>query len=95
MTTGYGNTTRSTTGSNGLAVAGLVCGVVGVFVLNFILGPLALIFGGIGLRNAGRGASGRGMALAAVILGAVDIALFIVVLAVASSHGGLQWHIGS
>ncbi|MYS21305.1 protein of unknown function [Streptomyces sp. DvalAA-14] len=93
MTTGYGNTTRSRTGTNGLAVAGLVCGVVGVFVLNFILGPLALIFGGVGLRNANRGASGRGMALASVILGAFDIILFVVLLVVASNNGGLQWHV--
>ena len=35
-------------GANGLAVAGLVCGIVGLFVLNIILGPLAVIFGGIG-----------------------------------------------
>jgi hypothetical protein len=94
MTSGYGNATRTRSGTNGLAVAGLVCGVVGVFVLNIVLGPLAVIFGGVGLRNANRGASGRGMALAGVILGVFDIVLFVVLLAVASSNGGFQWHVG-
>ena len=49
MTT-YGES-PARTGSNGLAVAGLVCGIVGIFLLNYILGPLAIIFGGIGLSN--------------------------------------------
>ncbi|MFC1413496.1 DUF4190 domain-containing protein [Streptacidiphilus sp. N1-12] len=49
-----------------MAVAGLVCGIVGIFLLNIILGPLALIFGGVGLRNAKRAGPGRtGMATAA------------------------------
>ncbi|WP_405591228.1 DUF4190 domain-containing protein [Streptomyces sp. NBC_01190] len=96
MTTSYGNTTGTParTGSNGLAIAGLVCGIVGIFLFNVILGPLALIFGGTGLRNARRGAGHHGMALAAVILGAVDIVLFVVTLAIASHSGGFSWHVG-
>jgi hypothetical protein len=98
MTTGYGNTTnrapRTRTGTNGLAVAGLVCGIVGVFLANFILGPLAVIFGGIGLSRSKRGAGGHGMALAGVILGIVDIVLYVVLIAVVSTHGGFSWHAG-
>lgn len=95
MTTSYGTTTRTPvkTGSNGLAIAGLVCGIVGIFLFSVILGPLAVIFGGTGLRNARRGARHHGMALAAVIIGVFDIVLFIVMLAVAS-NGGFTWHIG-
>jgi hypothetical protein len=72
---------------NGLAIAGLVCGIVGIFVLNIILGPLALIFGGIGLSRANKGAKFKGMAIAAIILGAIDVILFIVALAFLSSNG--------
>lgn len=94
MTTGFGSThTPARTRGNGLAIAGMVCGIVGLFLLSIILGPLAMIFGYSGLRTARRGAAHHGMALAGVILGAVDIALFIISLAVAS-NGGFTWHIG-
>ncbi|WP_034262526.1 DUF4190 domain-containing protein [Actinospica robiniae] len=88
-----GNAPVTRTGGNGLAVAGLVCGIIGVFLFDFILGPLALIFGGVGLRNANHGAGHRGMALAAVILGIVDIVLFVVIIAAASHHSA-SWHFG-
>jgi len=64
---------------NGLAVAGLVCGLVGLVFLNYILGPLAIIFGGVGLSRANRGAGHKGMSLAAIILGVVDLIVFAVV----------------
>ncbi|CAM5307585.1 hypothetical protein GCM10010329_60320 [Streptomyces spiroverticillatus] len=80
--------TRSST--NGLAVAGLVCGVVGIFIANLILGPLAIIFGAVGLKRPG----GTGMAKAAIILGIVDIVLFFVVMLAFSSGGGFSWRIG-
>ena len=62
---------------NGLAVAGLVCGLVGLVFLNYILGPLAIIFGGVGLSRANRGAGHRGMSLAAIILGIVDLIVWV------------------
>src|ERR1700733_12156736 len=52
MTTTYSQT-RS---ANGLAIAALVCGLVGIFVLNVILGPLAMIFGSVAWSRANRGA---------------------------------------
>jgi hypothetical protein len=91
MTTTSGATT--TNASNGLAVAGLVLGLVGLFLANVILGPLAIIFGGIAWSKANRGAPRKGMAIAGVILGIVDIALFVLILAVATHHGG-YWHVG-
>jgi uncharacterized protein DUF4190 len=74
--------------SNGLAVAGLVCGLVGLLLFNIVLGPLAIIFGGVAWAQANRGAPRRGMAVAAVLLGAVDLVIFVVLLAAATGNGG-------
>ncbi|HEX4790720.1 MAG TPA: DUF4190 domain-containing protein [Actinospica sp.] len=91
---GYpGEVPTARSNSNGLAIAGMVCGIVGLFVFNIILGPLAVIFGGVGLRNARRGAAHRGMALAGVVLGVIDIILFVIVIAAVSSHS-FSWHSG-
>lgn len=83
---------QSRTG-NGLAVAALVCGLVGLVLFNVVLGPLAIIFGGVGWSKANHGAAHKGMAVAGVVLGIVDLAVFGVVLGLASSHGG-YWHVG-
>jgi hypothetical protein len=78
---------------NGLAIAALVCGVVGIFLFNIILGPLAIIFGGVGLSRANRGAPYRGMSIAGIALGIVDLVLFVALLAAVKAHGG-YWHVG-
>ena len=85
-TTGYGAGTAQS--GNGPAIAGLVCGLVGLLVFAPILGPLAVIFGGIGWSKANRGAKHKGLAIAAVVLGIVDIVLWGVLLAVAANNGG-------
>jgi len=72
--------------SNGMAIAGLVCGIVGLFIFEVVLGVLAIIFGGIGVSRANRGAGRRGLAWAGVILGAIDVVLFVVLLAVSAKH---------
>lgn len=91
----YSVSTQPTTKQgNGLAIAGLVVSIVGIFVFNIILGPLGIIFGGIGWSRANNGASGKGMAIAAVVIGVVDVLLFIGLVAVAASnHGHFVWHI--
>ena len=53
--------------TNGMAIAALVLGILGMFLP--VLGILALIFGGIGISKANQGASGRGMAVAGLVLG--------------------------
>lgn len=73
-------------GSNGMAIAALACGIIGLFIFEVILGALAIIFGGVALSRANRGAGRRGMALAGIILGAIDVVLFIVILAVSAKH---------
>ncbi|MFD3530904.1 DUF4190 domain-containing protein [Streptomyces sp. NPDC058664] len=63
--------------SNGMGTASMVLGIIAVagfclYGLGMVLGILALIFGVIGMKKAGRGeATNRGMALAGVILGAI------------------------
>lgn len=61
---------------NGLAVAALVIGAVGVVFstipgVGVILGILAVALAWLGLRRAGEGASGRGLAVAGLVLGLV------------------------
>jgi hypothetical protein len=85
-TPGYGTATAQS--GNGLAVAGLVCGLVGLLFLPIILGPLALIFGGIGWSKANRGAKHKGVAIAAVVLGIADLVIMAVLFAVAVNNGG-------
>ncbi|MFF8592425.1 DUF4190 domain-containing protein [Streptomyces sp. NPDC015220] len=94
----HSGSTVPSTGSrtSGLAVASLVCGIVGVFFLNVVLGPLAIIFGAVALRQPGvkGGGGGGGMAKAGLILGVVDLVIFFVLLAVAASNGGFTWYVG-
>ncbi len=62
-------------GNSGIAVASLVCSLVGVipcFYLFQIMGLLGAIFGFVGLKQTKNGArGGRGMAIAGVIIGLV------------------------
>ncbi len=64
--------------SNGMAVAGLVLGILGLLIP--VLGILALIFGAVGLGKANQGASGKGMAVAGLVLGIVGTLVTLVVL---------------
>jgi hypothetical protein len=60
---------------NGMAIAGLVCSLIGI--CSFVTVIVGLILGHIGLAKANRGeAGGRGMALAAVVIAYVVIALY-------------------
>jgi Na+/proline symporter len=73
---------------NGLAVAGFVCGLIGaifgliplLFWIAFPLGVLGLVFGGIAWHRARRDAErgGKGLAIAAVILGLLALVLAII-----------------
>jgi hypothetical protein len=69
-----------------MAIASLVCGIIGLLVFGIILGPLAVIFGGVGLSRANRGASGKGMAIAGLILGLIATVVAIVLIAFIASH---------
>ncbi|MGC5034281.1 MULTISPECIES: DUF4190 domain-containing protein [unclassified Streptomyces] len=92
--TSYGSSPAASSGSrtNGMAIASLCCGIVGLFILNIILGPLAIVFGVVARRQGG--GNGAGMAKAGIILGVVAVVLWLVMLAVASSNGGFSWYVG-
>ena len=71
---------------NGMAVASLVLGLIGMalFCVPYIGLPcaiLAIVFGFIGRKRATAGASGGGLALAGLILGFVTVALTVLLLA--------------
>ncbi|MFB8245282.1 DUF4190 domain-containing protein [Streptomyces sp. NPDC001046] len=91
MATYGGSSAASGSRTNGLAIASLCCGIIGLFFLNIILGPLAIVFGAIARRSAGNGA---GMAKAGIILGVVDVVLWLILLAVAANNGGFSWYVG-
>jgi hypothetical protein len=59
-----------------MAVAGLVLGILAVVFcwfpfLNWILAILGIIFGGLGISKANKGAPGKGMAIAGLVCGVV------------------------
>jgi hypothetical protein len=76
-----------TQASNGLAVAALVCGLVGLVIFWIVLAPLAIIFGSIGRSRAKQGASGKGMATAGLVLGIVGIVGYLVLMSVLVDSG--------
>jgi hypothetical protein len=70
--------------NSGMAVASLVLGLVGLFVSWFTFGIpsiLAVIFGHIGISQTrpDRGLSGRGMAIAGLVLGYIVVAFAVYV----------------
>lgn len=71
---------------NGLAIAGMVCGIASIPLLfccysGTIPAILGIIFGAIGMGKANRGeAGGKGMALAGLICGAATIVLLAIII---------------
>ncbi len=79
---GYGYAGSGTARNNGMAIAALVCGIVGVLVAQFILGPLAFIFGLVArnqIRSSNGAQKGEGMAIAGIVLGIVAVAIFVLI----------------
>jgi Domain of unknown function (DUF4190) len=62
--------------TDGMAVAGFVCGLVGIFVAGVVLGLLGIIFSAISLnriKNNPDTKSGKGLAIAGLILGIIAV----------------------
>jgi Domain of unknown function (DUF4190) len=62
--------------TDGMAIAGFVCGLVGIFVAGIILGTLGIVFSAIALGRINKdpdGKSGRGLAIAGLILGIIAV----------------------
>lgn len=69
--------------TSGLAIASLVCGILGFLFLAVVFGPLAIIFGGVALSKIRKNPEikGRGLAVAGLVLGIVATIIILVVLA--------------
>jgi hypothetical protein len=72
--------------TSGKAIAGLVCGIIGVIpfpLINFMLGVLALVFSSLARSEIkkDRSKSGAGLATAGLVLGIVDFVIAILLLA--------------
>ena len=77
---------RRTGGTNGLAIAGMVLGIVGLvlafipcvgWILGIILGIVDAALSGIGLASANKSGSGKGMAVSGLILSILAIVVAI------------------
>ncbi|WP_250282894.1 hypothetical protein [Frankia sp. CiP1_Cm_nod2] len=68
------------------SVISLVCGIIGLFLLGIILGIVAIAFGVRGRRGGG-----GHLATAGLVLGIVDVALWIVGLTVSNANA-LVWY---
>ena len=82
----------SSAGSSPFGVASLVLGIVGIFFAQIILGPLAIIFGAIGLNRASHEGRSRGTSIAGIVLGIIALAIFAGLIATAARRG-FVWHI--
>jgi hypothetical protein len=76
---------RPTPGTNGMAVASLVLGLVGLVTFWLVAVPniLAIVFGFVGrnqIRNSGGVQEGDGLAIAGIVLGIVGSVIFVIVL---------------
>ena len=67
--------------TSGLAVASLVLGILSLLIpfVSLILGPLAIIFGGVSISQTVRDStlSGRGMAIAGLVLGLIGAGFWV------------------
>lgn len=82
----------SGTGASPFGVASLVLGIVGIFFAQIILGPLAIIFGAIGLNRASHSGQSRGTSIAGIVLGIIALVLFVGLIATAARRGFI-WYI--
>ncbi|WP_328378753.1 DUF4190 domain-containing protein [Streptomyces sp. NBC_00440] len=83
--------TRIRTGTrdaDGMAVASFVLGLLGLLVLNLVLGPIAIVLAGLALW---RGTARRGRALLGLALGVADL---VVLATVFTSSGAVIWNFG-
>lgn len=60
----YTQTSLTTSRHNGIAIAGFACSVIGLLILGIVLGPLGIVFSGIGLSRTNHGGANRGFAIA-------------------------------
>ena len=81
--------TRSKGEGDETAVASFVLGLLGLFIFNIVLGPLALVLAVVSLV---RGTERRGRALLGLALGVAD--LVVLGTLIATHTGGFTLHLG-
>ncbi|MGN9794727.1 hypothetical protein ACTMTU_26995 [Streptomyces sp. OZ13] len=74
--------------ADGMAVAAFVLGLVGLLVMNIVLGPTAVVLAALALR---RGTVRRGRALVGLALGVADLVVLAVLVTV---NGTVVWGFG-
>ncbi|GGT30622.1 hypothetical protein GCM10010271_38370 [Streptomyces kurssanovii] len=74
--------------ADGMAVAAFVLGLVGLLVMNIVLGPTAVVLAALALR---RGTARRGRALLGLALGVADL---VVLAALVTLNGTVVWGFG-
>lgn len=83
--------------TNGMAVASLVLGILGVptFCLP-LFSLLAVVFGAVGLNQCKKDASysGRGLAIAGLVLGSLMLLVFIALIVVGQTIDPDTWNVG-
>lgn len=69
-----GSQSASTRDADGMAVASFLLGLPGLLVLNFVLGPAAVVLALVALT---RGTSRRGRAYLGLVLGVADLLIMV------------------
>jgi hypothetical protein len=77
----------ATGGSNGLAVAALVLGILTFFCLGPLGAILAIVLGFLGLKKAREVGVGKGMSIAGMVLGAVGLVGSLILIVALVSFG--------
>ena len=74
-------TTETPVGTSGMAIAGMILGILGIIIFSPLFGLLAIIFSSVGLAKTKDGKKkGRGMAVTGLIFGILDMIKCLVLL---------------
>jgi uncharacterized protein YqgC (DUF456 family) len=78
-----------TSGQNykGMAIGSLVCAIVGIFIIQPILGTIAIVLGAVarGKMRTANNLDGRGLATAGLVIGIIDVVISIIVIVIVLS----------
>ncbi|MEI8081576.1 MAG: DUF4190 domain-containing protein [Actinomycetes bacterium] len=92
---GPGGYSQAPAGNNGLAIAALICSLIGL-CCGGVLSVVGIILGFVAksqIRRTGQG--GGGMATAAIVIGFVVVILWVIYVAVAAATGNLHFSYNS
>lgn len=84
----HGEAALEQVGTDGLAIAGFVTGVVSLFVFGIVLGILGIVFSSVALKRIKREPEtrkGRGLAIAGLVTGIVGVVGWIILVAALSA----------